>query len=274
MIIFLAGASTGEALRYLIEAKAKHVLSSYYYLEKNKIDLKKFPFKKIFLDSGGYTARIQNKKILVKNYGKFIIKNKKYIHSFANLDLTETKGTIKNQEYLEKIGLKPIPVFHFDEWKAKKFKLFSDYITRHDKIAIGGIAGVPAKFKDLEKFLNFVFRHTKDKIKVHGFGITGSKILKTYPFYSADSTSWLIGAQYAKLFRFKGQKFIIISVGRKIKIEKEKLLKLDNPYQYINVDKTMRKKNSIRCIQNIRAYQEYEKFITRLWKIKGIEWKE
>jgi len=155
----------------------------------------------LFLDSGAYSAWSQNAEINIHEYIAFIKKNIKYIDVYANLDVISSDkisvekaaaGTLKNQRIMEKAGLTPLPCYHFGE-PLKYLKL---YLKEHDYIALGGM--VPISNKDLKPWLDDLFlKHLCDKkgmpkVKVHGFGMTSLSLMLRYPWWSVDSTSWVV----------------------------------------------------------------------------------
>lgn len=147
----------------------------------------------LFLDSGAFSAWNKGVEINIQDYIAFIKKHRKYISLYAVLDVIgDAEGTWKNQQIMEAAGLSPLPCFHFGE----PFRYLERYIDEYDYIALGGLArkGVRSELFD---FLDKCFDVICDekgfpKIKVHGFGVTGMKAMKRYPWYSVDSTSWLL----------------------------------------------------------------------------------
>ena len=87
-----------------------------------------------------------------------------------------------------------------------------------------------------------------DKCKVHGLGITGKKVLQKYPFYSVDSTSWLVFQQY----------------GTSKAIPNKTLQK----YHCKNSHWSRRNQ------YEINYYLENEEYLTKLWKKRGIYWND
>lgn len=49
------------------------------------------------------------------------------------------------------------------------------------------------------KFSIFIHNSTNSDIKVHGFGLTDTKLLKKYPFTTVDSTRWLMVGGMGKI---------------------------------------------------------------------------
>ena len=251
MILYFAGAEPDRYKHLLKQAGVKNILLSFFYHNDNKGDKMATAlemFDNVFLDSGGFTARNKGAEIKISDYKDYLlkVKNKEKFH-YANLDLKTYEETIDNQRYLEKHGLKPIPVYHFSEYNSKNREVLLDYIKKYDYIAVGGVVG--AKLNSIQKvnYLNYVFKHTRDKIKIHGFGITDIKLLKQYPFYSVDSTSW------QQRMRFGMSK---VQPNHRIRIAENKT------FHYLdNVKK------------EIKYWLDLEKNITALWAKKGIIWK-
>jgi len=152
---------------------------------------------KIFLDSGAYSAFTQGIKIDIQEYIEFIKKYKRHLEVYANLDVIKNPdATFRNQLIMEKAGLEPLPVFHF----GSDIKWLRRYIDRgHDYIALG-VAQNNTTDK-LSPWLDTLFsKYLTDSdgmpiIKVHGFAVTNFTVMLRYPWYSVDSTSWIITAR-------------------------------------------------------------------------------
>jgi len=186
-------------------------LWSYYYSVqeknimpqiKNKVDL--------FLDSGAFSAKSQGVKINIQEYISFIKENETYIDVYANLDVIgNPKATFNNQKRMERAGLHPLPVFHFGEDEELYLK---PLIEKYDYIAIGGMV----KSGDLMSFLDRIFskyicdKKGMPKVKIHGFGLTSLKLIMRYPWYSVDSTSWVVTGRMGSIYipRRKNGKWI------------------------------------------------------------------
>lgn len=256
MRLFFAGAQSFP--KEIAEANVKNVLNSFFDLKDNK-DIegflkKKYPtVKDIFLDSGGFVARMHGKSISIEDYGQFLLKYKHLFFTYANLDLTETKDTLANQQYLESMGLRPMPVYHMNEYMEGNRELLDQYIKDYDYIALGGYAKVNAKREDFFKFLNYCFSKTRDKTRVHGFGMTATKLLERYPFFSVDSTSWQSSSRYGMFTRFEA--------GRNITIKKSGNAGMENFLHY--------RRSVLRQIQDSVKIEEY---YTNLWKTRGVCW--
>jgi len=169
---------------------------------KNKID--------IFLDSGAFSAFTQNVQIDIEEYIAFIKEHQSNLEVYANLDVIGSpKGTWMNQKIMERAGLNPLPCFHYGE----DLKWLHRYLnTGYEYIALGGM--VPISTRDLIKWLDTLFaEHLTDSngfpiIKVHGFGLTSLTLMLRYPWFSVDSTSWVMTGRMGSIYvpkRTKGQ---------------------------------------------------------------------
>lgn len=174
----------------------------------------------IFLDSGAFSAWSQGITIDIDEYIAFIKEHANYLDVYAVLDsIGDPELTFKNQEYMESKGLAPLPCFHYGE----DIKYLERYIERgHDYIAFGGM--VPISTPELMTWLDPIFKdYICDKdgiptIKVHGFGITALPLLLRYPWYSVDSTSWVMTGRFGSVFvpRKRNGKYVYDEMSHKV----------------------------------------------------------
>lgn len=165
----------------------------------------------LFLDSGAFSAWTQGIEIDIYEYINFIKEHQDIIEVYANLDtiaktdsLSDRKEaaekTFQNQKIMEDAGLSPLPVFHIGE----PFKYLQHYTDNYDYIALGGMVG---KFKNilipwLDKCFGQFICDEKGmpKTKAHGFGLTSLFLMRRYPWYSVDSTSWLVVGRFGSIY--------------------------------------------------------------------------
>lgn len=161
----------------------------------------------LFLDSGAFSAFTQGAVIDIHEYISFIKKYARFIDVYANLDVIgDPVATKKNQEIMEKAGLKPLPCFHYGE----EVKYLREYIKSNEYIALGGMAssksGAVLSNDQRQQWLDEIFsKYICDseglpKVKVHGFGLTSLKLMLRYPWYSVDSTSWVVTARLGSVY--------------------------------------------------------------------------
>jgi hypothetical protein len=166
----------------------------------------------LFLDSGAYSAWSQGKHIDIQEYIQFIKDHKEVIDVYANLDVIgDPAATWNNQMIMEKAGLSPLPVYHHGEDE----KWLKRILARgYNYISLGGM--VPISTQDLVHWLDNLFKtYLTDEegmpiVKVHGFGLTSLRLMLRYPWYSVDSTSWVLTGRMGSIFipRFRSGKWI------------------------------------------------------------------
>lgn len=176
---------------------------------------KKNPAKAVnfFLDSGAFSAWTQGKDINLMEYVSFIRKHLPYIGIYSNLDVIgDASKTWYNQIIMEEHGLHPIPVYHYGEDE----KWLIRYLERgYEYISLGGM--VPITTSNLFGWLDRIWdKYLIDpetrmpKIKVHGFGLTSLPLILKYPWYSVDSTSWVMTGRMGSVFipKMKNGKYL------------------------------------------------------------------
>lgn len=127
-------------------------------------------------------------------YIDFLKENKNYIEAYSNLDVINNAELTKiNQKMLEDAGLNPIPVFHYGQ-DLKYLKEILD--AGYPYIAMGGL--VPNSGDVLQPELDRIWKaflideNGFPKVKVHGFAVTSLRLMRRYPWYSVDSTTWAV----------------------------------------------------------------------------------
>lgn len=203
--IYLAGIPGGGWVKGELKFNSlwTNRLWSYHYIKTDKNIMSTTNKKvKLFLDSGAYSAWTQGSKIDIQEYIQFIKENKNVIPVYANLDsIGSPEGTWKNQMIMEEAGLTPMPVFHYGEDPKWLKRILS---KKYEYIALGGM--VPISTKDLMSWLDMLWSTylTDDQgmpvCKVHGFGLTSFPLMMRYPWYSVDSTSWVVTGRMGGIY--------------------------------------------------------------------------
>lgn len=245
MKLCFAGAENLKHFGVLKESGVKNTLISAYSYGYNR-DITPLLNDFLLVDSGGYTARTKGVKISVKDYIDFI--NRNNVKLAFNLDTANVAETLRNQnELLINTNANIIPVYHYSDFICKENrKLLDKFIAKFDYIGIGGLAGANLKLEKIPDFFHYIFSRTKNEIKTHGLGITNKAILKKYPFYSVDSTSWLSAVRYANYNNVNDER--LAKYYSKTKHYTE-VLKIEIP-----------------------GFLALEKFITELWEKRGVKW--
>ena len=204
-------------------------LWSYYHLIETNGIMKQQNKVNLFLDSGAFSAKTQGVEIDINEYINFIKEHESVIDIYANLDVIgSAEGTWKNQMIMEKAGLKPLPVFHYGEDE----KWLKRYLNKeYEYIALGGMVKTPRLINWLDHIWSTYLTDSSGMpiIKVHGFGLTGLRLMMRYPWYSVDSTSWVVTGRLGSVYvpRFANGKWLYdenswkISVSNKSPDKKE-----------------------------------------------------
>ena len=215
MKLYFAGADRNIICNdILLSAGVTNRLLSFYSINKKQFNT---VYKNFFLDSGAFSVVNTNKTIDINNYVNFIKDNIEYIELYSTLDVIgDHIKTYENTIYMEKMGLSPLPVFHY----KSPYEHLNHLVEKYDYIALGGLVPLASRKKVLIQWLDSCFEIIQDKIKVHCFGIFSKEILKRYPFYSADSSSWISSLKYGKLKPDERYKIVLNSVNEFVKLEK------------------------------------------------------
>lgn len=185
---------------------------------------------------------------------------------FCELDLQEIVGQEQVTEWRKKankagIGKKMITVHHScNSWKDFE-KLCKDSASGY--IAIEGLRkGEP--MLEYNKYIKFAYDRG---IKIHGFAFTRAQLLYSFPFYSVDSSSWTSPPRYGVLNKFDGQGM------KSVTAKKIKFLEHNVPIELHSSFKS--KAETVRKLEwSAAEYIKIEKYFTKLWRARGINWKD
>lgn len=242
MRLHYAGSDANEKYNDILRScGAKNRLESYWSLKK-KAPSQGFT---LLLDSGGFVARLKGTKIDVSEFAKFVNEHK--VTMAFNLDTNDLEETLENQKHLEQnTSAYILPVYHYQDYESGDRSLLQEWIKLYPYIGIGGVVGAKATEEQMDGFFRYVFKHTQDKTKLHGLGITTQKWLEAYPWFSVDSTSWLGAARFGNS-----------------KSESDKILSSFNAknVHYLTV-----------TLQEAKWWARLEQYITELWDKRGVKW--
>lgn len=177
-------------------------LWSYYHLKDSNGKMKRKKNKvNLFLDSGAFSAWSQGEEIDIQEYIEFIKEHKDVIEVYANLDVIgDPEATWENQLIMEEAGLSPLPCFHY----GSPEKYLKRYVEKYEYISLGGMVPVstPALIEWLDPIWTDYITDSQGmpKVKVHGFGLTSLKLMMRYPWYSVDSTSWVVTGRLGSIY--------------------------------------------------------------------------
>lgn len=202
MIIYYAGVSANVIdLFTAVEHGAKHVLLSYHWRDLyNAKQWRRFRNLglHIIMDSGAFSAWKAGIEIDIDDYIQYLREHS--IGKFINLDVVgDPEKTYFNQKYMESKGLIPIPVYHM----GSDLKYLGRYVDEgYHNICLGGTVGAHKNRR--EEFFDECF-NAYPKVYYHGLGMTDMHLMLKYPWFSVDSTSWLVGRKYCELNTVNGR---------------------------------------------------------------------
>lgn len=168
----------------------------------------------LFLDSGAYSAYTQKETIDVEQYGSFIRQHGEHFSLIANLDDIGDTGprSWNNLKALEAMGCNVFPVFHLEDDEKYLVKMLDE---GYPFIALGGLVG--ASTNVLGNWFDRIWskylaqENGIPRTNVHGFGLTDFKLMKSYPWFSIDSSSWAMAGIYGGCVFYENDKLYKIT---------------------------------------------------------------
>lgn len=199
----------------MLGLKKYHLLLSYHYYQKTNLAVLKAGLGncEIMLDSGAFSAATQGTVIAMDAYAKYIQTYGNAIKTYVNLDVIgDAKASAVNQAILEnEYGLSPLPVFHV----GSDFKELEALMQKYDYVALGGLVPHSGKRKTLMPYFVRCFQMAQvHGTRLHGLGVTSVGILRSFPWYSVDSSSWSASARYGhvKIFDFRTHQVVSVKL--------------------------------------------------------------
>jgi len=112
---------------------------------------------------------------------------------YIEIDQGGKDNKIKTRARLEKLGLRPIPVYHpvNDGWE------YFDYLAkRYDRICLGNV--VMADQATRKRLIATVWERRREypNLWIHALGLTPSELTTAYPMNSCDSSTWIAGIRW------------------------------------------------------------------------------
>lgn len=160
------------------------------------------PAVDVILDSGAYSAWRLGKPVDIDKYCDYLLANLDWMGHYVCLDVINPKdpeaaaaASFDNLLYMRKRGLKPVPVFHVGEdisWLFRMLDLGCEYI--------GLSASSLVSRNQVDEWYGMAWSHLtttggRPIVKAHAFGEGRLASQLQFPWYSADSTSWIYDAQ-------------------------------------------------------------------------------
>jgi hypothetical protein len=200
-------------------AGERNLLESFHYIGKQRsVDMIRRDGHKVFLDSGAFSMWSLGAHVDIAAYCEYIKRNEDIIRKEDGVLMAsvmdaigDAEGTLKNQQAMEKLGVKPLPCYHFGEDP----KYLEYYVNNYESMTLGGM--VAQETWQLKLWLDGIWeRYLTDgagrpRVKVHGFGLTSPELMRRYPWTSVDSSSWVQQAKVGMLLLLPEAKGIDVS---------------------------------------------------------------
>lgn len=212
MRLYLAGADSSGDHVALIGMKNISFLCSYWYIKNGRgwkvVNYANENGIPVFLDSGAFSAFSIGADIETKEYIDFCKEHRDKFETIAYLDaIGDHKKSMKNYEQMAEAGINGIPTYHTGEPFDFLYYLFDKW----DYIAIGGLVPYLGAHtaqtykKSVLRFLTKIHSEAAAAEKrLHGFGVTTWNLIKSFPWYSVDSSTWMSGRKFGRAMTFDG----------------------------------------------------------------------
>lgn len=254
----------------------RNFLMSYHYVQSKHLSFQKrfegLESIRLFIDSGAHTYQndikyqettVEEWEKHLQGYLRWAEKNRDYIFAIASFDFENlvSPETVDrwNKEYFEPFMLRTgIPVCFV--WHQNSHNSWEYYCKRYPYVGFSSVntEGVAIDLNEYKDKLKVAEKH--DSV-VHGFGMTRTSMLTELPFYTSDSTTWLVGLQYGEVNYWRQTK---MSRLKKEQWKGEYLDDICNRYG-LDREKMLNEENTELIIANICAFIEAEEYIkTRL----------
>lgn len=214
-----SGVEDEKNFHLLYDLGIRDFLISYQYVQRKRMDMEKYTSMgiKFFVDSGAFTYltnseyedwSVEDWEKQIKRYLNWARKHKDIIFAIASLDIERLVGGEQvqkwNEQYFEpfmiETGVPVCFVYHEDE----TYLDWEHYCQRYPYV---GISWATNSYEDGVKTGTEMLR-TAEKYNtvVHGMAMTQTSVLPKLPFYTVDSTTWLVGLQYGEVNYWNGKK--------------------------------------------------------------------
>lgn len=216
---FLAVTPNKKFMKLFDRADVKNILISYHYAKGNKSfteDIMKDVVNRggLFMTDSGIFSFLNDPKFdyktfewerYVNEYVEWIDKNKEYIFSCVNMDadsfIVQDDIFRWNEDLFEKLERDINVVYgcHMNSMGKGDLDMVEYYSKKYKYIGVG---------EKFAKYAGEIYQKSKvNKCNVHGLAWTKPTILRDYPFFSVDSSSWVNYQKYGATVYFDGTNF-------------------------------------------------------------------
>ena len=215
-----SGVEDESNFQILYDMGIRNFLISFHYVQKKHLNVARYEEMgiKFFVDSGAFSFisnlefqeyTIEQWEKYIESYLRWIEKHRTIVFAFANLDLEYLVGGEKvqewNEKYFEPFMLRTgIPVCFVYHDEATKLT-WEQYCQRYPYVGISW-GGLDTQGNDIGYGTKKLKIAEKYGAVCHGMAMTQTALLTKLPFYTVDSTTWLVGLQYGEVNYWTGQK--------------------------------------------------------------------
>lgn len=215
--LYLAGSYSkmvDEKLQEMGVNRLASQLNDRSLLERWITYIREVEHRKLFVDSGAFSAHTKGKELDVDEYIEYLNARQGCFEVIAQVD--KIPGEFGKKKTREQLLEAPelswenylymrdkvidynnlTPIFHQGEDFKHLHRMLETTFDGEHIPYIGISPANDVSTKEKAKWFETVFRIIRDSsnpnVKTHAFGMTSLDLLEQYPFYSADSTSWLM----------------------------------------------------------------------------------
>lgn len=274
--LVMSGVESDTYWDLAVGAGFDRLLVSFHYIQKKgkrwlKERMEKHPNVKLMIDSGAYTFHVNEEEYkkkpvsffedYVRKYTAWIRDNKDIIFSCVEVDIANLVGFDKVEEFrrdyfepLKDEGVLVCYVWH--EFDGKPH--WEEMCQRFDYVGFSLGTGSLSE-SELMKMMNTARRYGAI---VHGFALTRVELMSKLPFFTGDSTTWLVGTQYGELNWFDGRRMRRLKKKDWKTVYRQKYIKLganaklmaeENPYELIRINALVFKQAELYIRKRIKA---------------------
>lgn len=275
-----SGVEDDKNFNILYDLGIRNFLMSYHYVQTKNLDVAMYEERgvKFLIDSGAFTYMsnpkyndytIEQWEAHIEKYLAWAKAHKSIIFAIASLDVEMLVGGDKvqewNEKYFEPFMLETgIPVCFVWHHEATKLS-WEQYCQRYPYV---GVSWGTDSYQDGTGGLKTGQRMLKVAEKygavVHGMAMTRTSLLTKLPFYTVDSTTWMVGVQYGEVNWWRGTK---MSRLKKDKWKGEMLDEICNTLGR-NRELLLAEDNAEMIRVNVQAFQRAEEYIQSRAKSK------
>jgi hypothetical protein len=154
------------------------------------------------LDNGAFPAFNQGEVVLVGDYTEFVQEHHDLFDVIFSCEVIgDPEQTYKNHLYMLRKGVDyVVPIFH----AGSPIKYLYAYLDLSDYVAIGAVAHLDTEQRHLSLDrlwdVHLYDAYRMPKARFHGFWFTSLNLIKPFPWYSLDSSTWAQEAGRGRVF--------------------------------------------------------------------------